>query len=339
MDLSILLSPTGDSPHLHACLESLGRTLPTDLDWELVASGLPNGAEPPRDRLREVQVDSRFGLAASRNAAARAARAPILCFLSPGAVLMPGWLPPMLTLLRGAPAAGCIGNVHREPYSGLIDHAGIRFDDDGLPVAFWSNQPLLPRDASSRHPAVSLACALVSREVFARLGGFDERFGGPLGDVDFCLRAAAVAHRRNYVANRSMVYAYQADWPDSSPETDAALYRSLWGDRARAAHARRATLGTAATADLQFTEAWEMSREHRRLWRQQLRDTRREGNTYLRKHLHRPWRYNYGRVCQALAKVLHPLPPALPRTLGTRFQETLDAARCDDGWIFDPPPQ
>ncbi len=338
MDISILVSPPSDPAQARACVESLLRTLPPKLDWELLLSASPEPLGLRHDRLRVLPAPAVPGLAAARNAAVAVARSPTLCFLSPGATLMPGWLQPMLRLLRRAPSAGCVGNVQREPYSGLIDHAGVRFDADGLPVAFWANQPLLPRERHDRHPAVSLACALVSRETCDRVGGFDARFQGPLGDVDFCLRAATFGYR-HYVANRGAIYCYQHSLPDPSPVADLAFYRSLWGDRARAAHARRAALLAAPASALPSAEAWELTREQRRLWRQRVGDARRDGHAYLRKHLHRPWRYNYGRICAALAKALQPAPGALPPTPGLSSMPVPDTARPDDGWLFDPPPQ
>lgn len=338
MDLAILLSPSDDPQHMRACLESLARTLPPRLRCETILFGPPGFAAPVGEGFRVLPRVDPPNLAAARNAAVAASRAPVLCFLSPGTVLLPGWLPPMLDLLRRAPLAGCIGNVQREPYSGLIDQAGWRFDAEGLPIAVAYNQPLLPRETSDRHPAVSFACSLVSRQLFDRVGGFDTNFRGPLGDMDFCLRAAALG-TRHFVANRSVVYHYVGALLNPDPAGDVARFRRLWGERARTAHARRAALRLDPAAAVRSREGWEIAREARRLERQAIADARRQGNTYLRKHLHRPWRYNYGRLCRALSQSLHPLPTALPITPGGQARNGSDLTRSDDGWLFDPPPQ
>ena len=205
MDLAILVRPSAGPQATRACLESLTRTLPPSLTCETILFDPLDFTPPPAVALRVLPLLTSPGLAAARNAAVVASRAPLLCFLSPGVSFLPGWLPPMLDLIRRAPHAGCVGNVHREPYSGLIDHAGLRFDAAGLPTSAGRNQALPPRETSDRHPAVSFACCLVTRALFDRLHGFDEQFHGPLGDVDFCLRAAALGYR-HYVANRSAVY-------------------------------------------------------------------------------------------------------------------------------------
>ena len=342
MDLAILLSPSAAPAHTHSCLENLARTFPSPFTREVVFFEQPGFITPPPSAtLHVLPPPPSANLAAARNAAVAATSAPLLCFLSPGVTLLSGWLPPMLDLLRRAPHVGCIGSVHREPYSGLIDHAGLRFDAAGLPVPAGRNQALLPRDASDRHPAVSFACCLVTRALFDRLHGFDERFHGALGEADFCLRAATLGYR-HYVANRSVVYHDPAaDLADGSPhsaDADFDLYSNRWGYRVRAAHARRTALRRDLAATPYSSEGWEMAREARRLQRQVIRDTRRDGFTYLRKHLHRPWRYNYTRLCRALAQAFPPLLPPLPPSPTRSSRPISDLARPDDGWLFDPPP-
>ena len=335
--VSILVSPLGSVGQTQACLESLWKTLPPRFSGEVLAFH-PPGFEPsahPLLRLLPPNV-SVTGSAVNHNALARAAREPLLLFLSPGAVTLPGWLPPLLALLRRAPRAGIIGNVQREPYSGLIDHAGLRFSPAGLPVPVAHSHPLLPGEPVSRHPAVSFACALLKRELFDQLDGFDECFHGPLGEVDLCLRAASLG-RRHYVANRSVIYHDAGASPGQAVAEDLVLFRALWGDRARAAHVRRAALRSDLSAPPFSFEAWEMAREDRRTRREAVRLEHKVGYTYLRKHLHRPWRYNAGRLGLALAKALQPLPPVLPINPASPFRVPEDPARPDDGWLFDPP--
>ena len=289
-------------------------------------------SQPSRHHL--LHGDSSSGRAACLNTAAKAARAPVFCLLDPGATLMRGWLEPMHRLLGLEKTAGCIGNIHREPYSGLIDHAGIFFRADGFPASNAQNAALPPSMPYTRHAAVSAACCLMKRTLFERLGGFDERFQQRFDDVDFCLRAAEAGFR-HFVANRSGVYHHADTEPPG--EADLALYLSRWGARARAYHLEK----IARLAQPLFSpERWEMARESRRQRRQDVRDVRKDGRRYLGKHLLRPWRYNYGRVCQALVQTVHPVPAAVPRP--PAFLSDDGAGRTDfavqgDAALFDPP--
>lgn len=334
MDVSVLL-PLGDQPERNrACLESLARTLPSNWRGEvvLIADHFPENDAPPFKRCRVAPAESPHRPAALQ-AAVRSVSAPILCFLDPDTVFLPGWLPPMLHVLQTAAHAGSVGNIQREPYSGLIDHAGIGFDARGLPVPAGRNLALLPRDKSDRRAAVSMACCLVRRDAFERVGGFDPGFHGPLAEVDFCLRAAA-AGWRHYVANRSVVYRYN-DAPSLSDDPDLPLHVERWGRRALACHERRDRFRRESPGRSFSPERWEMAREARRLLRLEILDTRAHGWRYLRKHCLRPWRYNLGRVCRALVQALAPPPAPLPPIPGA----PADVARPDDGWLFDPPPQ
>ena len=328
MELAIFLSLRDASlEHARISIESLARTLPPGSGEVIVVDQTTAGFSGalPRPDWRMVRAD--------RNAALALTGAHVLCFLEAETVLMPGWLPPMLALLRRAPRAGCIGNVHREPYSGLIDHAGIGFDADGLPVPLGRTLALLPLDRSDRRAAVSMACALVRRDVFEPLGGFDARFRGALGDVDFCLRAAEAGYR-HFVANRSVVYCYDtAGSADDDP--DLPLYRERWGQRAALCHARRERLHREPPDAPCSPELREMARETRRLQRLEIRAVHGEGWRYLTKHWYRPWRYNAARISRALGQARTPLPAPILLALN----HPADTARVDDGWLFDPPPQ
>ncbi len=74
---------------------------------------------------------------------------------------------------------------------GLVQHAGVGFDNDGNPYNLW-------RLAPSEHPvvnwrrlvcAVTFACALIPRSMWQELDGLDENYHNAFEDVDICLRA------------------------------------------------------------------------------------------------------------------------------------------------------
>ena len=69
-----------------------------------------------------------------------------------------------------------------------IQHAGVYFRDNGLPYHKDLRQPDREID-DCIVPAVTGACMLMRKDVFDKIGGFDEGFWNGFEDVDFCLRA------------------------------------------------------------------------------------------------------------------------------------------------------
>lgn len=282
-----------------ACLESARRTLADwDYEWIFIDDGSTDGTREflralsvEDARVRVVLNDARRGYAANNNHGARIARAPLLCLLNNDTGLRPGWLEPMTRLARRLPDVACVGNVQREPVSGLVDHAGIYFDDDGEVRHAAKDLPAPPREDYLEWPAVTAACCVVRRQVFLDLDGFDEAFHNGGEDIDFCLRARTRGFR-HFVANRSVIYHHISASPGrkQSEDENRRLFRERWF----------AYLQTAGRA------------------RQTLKEQRREGRRYLRKHRWQPWRFNRWQFCRAVEQVFSPLPPTRQLDLGLR---------------------
>ncbi len=356
MHVSILIPLFNRLDLTRACLESLERTAGR-LRYEVILldDGSTDGTREflgtlRQPRYRVVLNAQPRGYAANNNHGARLARAPVLCLLNNDTVLLPGWLAPMLRVLRRTAGTACVGNVQREPFSGLIDHIGVYFNAEGTPMHAGKNDAVPPKDEFGRWPAVTAACCVVPKNVFIALGGFDEGFRNGFEDIDFCLRASEAGYR-HYVANRSSIYHYISASPGRHlyEERNLQRYHARWGARFLAFSQQREAQQAAWQTSRVFSpkndyvwhRQWEMSRETRRQQRQDIVDARADGRRYLRKHLGRPWRYNFGRVCRALVQAVQPRPQAFPpppRILGYEFLENGAAgASIRDAALFDPP--
>ena len=287
MQISIITSLFNRLDLTRACLRSLEDTLrgwryeiiliddvSTDGTREFLA-----GLTDPRYRV--ILNDAPRSFAANNNAGARLARAPLLCFLNNDTVLLPGWLEPMAALAGRVPDVAVVGNVQREPVSGLIDHHGIFFDPEGYAIHAGKGAVEPPSAPYLSWPALTAACWVIRKDVFLRLDGFDEKFHNGSEDLDFCLRAASAGYR-HFAANRSVIFHHISASPGRKQREDAnlRLFRERWREwLARAVRTRR------SAADL-----------------------RSEGRRYLLKHLLRPWRYNRWRLVDALEKIFLPRP-------------------------------
>ena len=296
MDVTIITSLFNRLDLTRVYLESLERTLAR---WRyeviLVDDGSTDGtreflATLPAARYRLLLNAAPRGFAANNNAAARLARAPLLCLLNNDTALLPGWLEPMARLARWDRRAGLVGNVQREPVSGLVDHFGVYFKPgSGRPLHAGKNRAYAPREDYLAWPAVTAACCVIRRRVFEELDGFDEEFRNGFEDIDLCLRASARGYR-HFVANRSVIYHHVSASPNrrQHEEANVTLFRAHWQGRL--------PLGMPPAAAVD--------------------DLHGEGSRYLRKHRARPWRYNLWRFCRALEQRLVPWPagslPGLP---------------------------
>ena len=134
-----------------------------------------------------------FNWAALNNAAAVSARGEVLVFLNNDIeARSAGWLDALVAqALR--PSAGAVGARLLYP-AGRVQHAGVVVGLGGAAGHALAGLPgdrpgylgmaVLTRDVSS----VTGACLATRREVFDRLGGFDEALGLDLNDIDYCLR-------------------------------------------------------------------------------------------------------------------------------------------------------
>jgi GT2 family glycosyltransferase len=200
---------------------SLQKSMPRGLSYEiiLVDDGSTDGTrewlaglgEPFRVVLNERNMG--FGTATNRGAAL--ARGEVIALLNNDLILRPGWLQPMLRVLRlYGRGAGLVGNVQLNAATLEVDHAGIWITLNGKP----EHDRRSPRLASLLfHPspsafAVTGACMLVRADTWRRLGGFDEAYINGCEDVDLCLRARE-AGLTNAVALRSRVLHHVSSSP------------------------------------------------------------------------------------------------------------------------------
>ncbi len=147
-----------------------------------------------------VQYSLPFNFAAVNNFGVRHTRGDLLLFLNNDTeVIASEWLEALAEhAIR--PDVGAVGARLLYP-DGRIQHAGVIL---GLGDVADHAHKHLPPDAAGyfgrawliqNFSAVTAACMMTRRGVFDEVGGFDERLGMALNDVDFCLRLREKGYR------------------------------------------------------------------------------------------------------------------------------------------------
>lgn len=216
-----ILIPFRDQPQfLRTCVDSILATTAPQARAEIVL--IDNGSTDPetltlterlaaRPDVRLLTDPRPFNWAALNNAGVADACGEILLFLNNDIEAhRPGWLPALCAqALRpdvGAVGARLLYPDRRLQHCGLVvgltGAAGHVLGGLAEHEAGYLRLATAAREAS----AVTGACLATRRDVFDRLGGFDETLGVDLNDVDYCLRAADQGLRTLYEPGAELIH-------------------------------------------------------------------------------------------------------------------------------------
>jgi GT2 family glycosyltransferase len=159
---------------------------------------------------RIVPFDRPFNYSAACNAGAAASTGDFLLFLNNDIeVVDPGWLDELVRWAQ-RPEVGIVGGKLLYP-DRLIQHAGVAFGI-GL-VGHIFARAAAPADgvfgsteSYRNYIAVTGACQMMRRDVFERLGGYDERYRLTFSDVVLCMNAWAAGYRVVYTPFARLIH-------------------------------------------------------------------------------------------------------------------------------------
>jgi len=180
---------------------------------------------------RYVRNDSNLGFARGNNIGALLSTSKYLLFLNNDTLVRAGWLDAMVRVAEGNPEVGIVGIQQRFPYTNLIHHTGIIFAADGSPQHIYPHADAsLPHVNKQRsYQAVTGACLLIGRELFAECGMFDEGYVNGYEDIDLCLTVRA--RKRSIICcTSSFIYHYGqiTDTRTADDPQNAARLKAKW---------------------------------------------------------------------------------------------------------------
>jgi GT2 family glycosyltransferase len=207
---SVIIVTFNNRNYLGECLNSLLRTLPADCEVVCLDNCSIDGSakfiKEDFPEIKFIQSTSNLGFAGGNNLAAVSAIGKYLVFLNPDTTVDPGWLEVLLTSLEEHSQAGMTTPKILLMHSpGEINTCGNDIHMSGLTLCRGTG---LKRDAlaiPAQLSAISGAAFAIRRELFEKLGGFDEKFFMYMEDADLSWRARLAGYDCLYMPT-SIVY-------------------------------------------------------------------------------------------------------------------------------------
>ncbi|MGR4867194.1 glycosyltransferase family 2 protein [Caulobacter sp. LARHSG274] len=191
--VSVIIVSYQSGPTLERCLAALRTQTFSDFEILLVdnasSDGAPQAAAAADSAIRFLQPDANLGFAAGNNLAAREARGRWMVLLNPDAYPRADWLEALLAGTIRHPDVRCFTSLQMvadDP--GLMDGAGDVMTSAGIPFRGGYRRRLPPNLREGEVFSACGAAAMIDRELFRGLGGFDERFFCYCEDVDLGYR-------------------------------------------------------------------------------------------------------------------------------------------------------
>lgn len=187
------------------------------------------------DRITLARWSQPFNFSGKINRGAAHARGDYLLLLNDNVeVISSDWLETMVGLIE-QPGIGMVGaNLFFE--DGKVQHGGHLYRARSADhIAFgWSpgdDDSLGSMHVDREVSGVTAACALISRELFERIGGLSMLLPGNYNDVDACLKVRTTGARIVWTP-WAMLYHFESQSREpKTAEAELARLRSRWGTR------------------------------------------------------------------------------------------------------------
>ncbi len=195
-----------------------------------------------QERVQVERIESAFNYSRLNNRGVELSRGSFVALLNNDVeVINDGWLSEMVSRAV-RPEVAMVGARLWYP-NGTIQHGGVILGAGGIAghahVGLRRDEPgyfaraHLAQDLS----AVTAACALVRRDVYLQLGGFDENLAVTFNDIDFCLRLREAGYRIVWTPHADLIHYESASrgFDDSKPKQIRFLaevdhMNSKWGE-------------------------------------------------------------------------------------------------------------
>jgi len=212
--VSIIIPTRNLGDVLDRCLKSIFEKT-TYPNYEIIV--IDNGSDEPEtqaifaewkvresNRFNCYKFNIPFNYSRINNYAVTKAKGDYLLFLNNDTeVITSDWLEAMVEQVQ-RPSIGAVGALLLYP-DHMIQHAGVVMGIGGVAGHSHKNFPVSHQGYVSQlvsvnnYSAVTAACLICRREVFEKVGGFDEQLAVAFNDVDLCLKIVEHGYRNIYL--------------------------------------------------------------------------------------------------------------------------------------------
>lgn len=215
--VSIVIPTFNLMRYLKDCIDSIKRN--TAITYEIIV--VDNGScDGTIDYLRTVPEicgitnGYNLGFAKACNQGFRASSGKYIVFLNNDTLVTEGWLEPLVNCVEKNSTIGAAASKLLYPFTNIVQHAGICFTEregclEPCHIYYRQRDSYAGVNKTRQFQAITGACLLVKREVFERIGGFDEQYLNSHEDIDLCLRIGEAGLRIMYCPE-SLVYHYES---------------------------------------------------------------------------------------------------------------------------------
>ncbi len=242
--VSIIVRTHNDLPLVRICINSL--LTHTEKHHELIlvdnasTDGTPEylldlAADNPQ--IKTIFNDKNLGFSGGNNVGLAVSEGDHIVLLDSSAVVTAGWLERMLEASEKNPRAGLLGPVTNN-VPGLQNLSLVNYNEESM-RSLNEYAATMAEDLQGqviKATRLSGFCLMIKRELMARIGGLDERFGkGKIEDNDYCLRTLAAGYdslivRSCYVHNMGRKNIDEAGKnPDEQIMAQWNLFKAKWG--------------------------------------------------------------------------------------------------------------
>lgn len=201
-EVSIIIPVYNKLVYTLNCLQSISQNTEGDCEVIVVDDASKDGtyrALSKIENLRLLKNKRNIGFIDSCNSGAKASKGKYILFLNNDTMVTKGWLPPLLEIIK-RDDVGAVGSKLVYP-DGTLQEAGSIVWNDGSALGYGRGDNAEKPEYNYVRDVdyCSGAALMVKRELFEKIGGFDERFKpGYYEDTDLCFSIRNLGYKVMY---------------------------------------------------------------------------------------------------------------------------------------------